>query len=103
MIAGELMSAISLIIIFQSMNSILTKGVLRGGGDTRFLMMGDILFLWVASLPLGMLAAFVLQWPAFWIYNMLKIDQVIKCVWCYFRLRSGKWRKKISSAAENAA
>ena len=37
----------------------LTKGVLRAGGDTRFLMAGDILFLWVASLPLGMLAGFV--------------------------------------------
>jgi len=31
---------------------------------------------------------------------MLKIDQIIKCIWCYFRLRSGKWLKKIHSAGE---
>ena len=55
-IAMELMNAISFIVVFQSMNSILTKGVLRAGGDTRFLMLGDILFLWVASIPLGYLA-----------------------------------------------
>lgn len=94
-IADELMNAILFIVIFQSMNSILTKGVLRAGGDTKFLMAGDILFLWVASVPLGYLAGLVFHWPPFWIYTFLKIDQIIKCIWCYFRLRSGKWLKKI--------
>ena len=97
-IAWELMDAILIIVIFQSMSSILTKGVLRAGGDTKFLMMGDILFLWVASIPLGYLAGLVFHWPAFWIYTFLKIDQIIKCVWCFFRLKSGKWMKKIYSA-----
>jgi len=101
-IAYELMNAIMIIIVFQSMSSILTKGVLRAGGDTRFLMVGDILFLWIASVPLGALAALVLHWPAFWIYTFLKIDQVIKCVWCFFRLRSGKWLKKIKPAEQES-
>jgi len=98
LIAYDLMDAIGFIVIFQSMNSILTKGVLRAGGDTKFLMAGDILFLWVASVPLGALAGLVFHWPAFWIYTMLKIDQIIKCIWCVFRLKSGKWMKKISAA-----
>ncbi len=98
-IAWSLMDAIMINIVFQSMNSILTKGVLRAGGDTKFLMLGDILFLWVASIPLGALAGLVLHWSSFWIYTMLKIDQIIKCVWCYFRLRSGKWLKKIKGAS----
>lgn len=95
LVAAELMQAIAFIVVFMAMNSILTKGVLRAGGDTRFLMAGDILFLWVASIPLGILAGLVLHWPPFWTYTMLKIDQIIKCVWCYFRLRSRKWMKKI--------
>ena len=94
-IAWQLMDAIGFVVIFQAMNSVLTKGVLRAGGDTRFLMAGDILFLWVASIPLGILAAFVFHWTPFWIYTMLKIDQIIKCVWCFFRLRSRKWMKAI--------
>ena len=97
LIAWELMDAIGFIMVFQAMNSVLTKGVLRAGGDTRFLMAGDILFLWVASIPLGILAAFVFHWTPFWIYTMLKIDQIIKCVWCFFRLRSRKWMKKIKT------
>lgn len=99
LIAAELMMSISLIMIFQSTNSILTKGVLRGGGDTKFLMAGDILFLWIASVPLGAMAGLVWHLPAFWIYFFLKIDQIIKCVWCVFRLKSGKWIKKIEGKA----
>ena len=96
-IAYELLNAISLIIIFQATNSIMTKGVLRGGGDTKMLMLADNIFLWVLALPLGMLAGFVLHLPAFWIYFCLKSDQIAKTIWCVLRLRSRKWIKKIST------
>jgi len=96
-IAKQLMLAISIIMIFQASNSIMTKGVLRGGGDTKMLMLTDNVFLWVVSIPLGILAGFVFKWPAFWIYVCLKSDQIIKTVWCIFRLKSEKWIKKIST------
>lgn len=96
-LAKQLMNAIALIVVFQSTNSILTKGVLRGGGDTKFLMVADILFLWILSLPLGYLAGLVWKLPAFWIYFCLKSDQVVKAIWCVFRLKSKKWIKVIGA------
>ena len=99
-IARELMLSISIIIVFQSMNSIMTKGVLRGGGDTKILMIADNVFLWAVSIPLGIVAGLILHLPAFWIYFCLKIDQVLKAVWCVGRLKSGKWIKKIRTAGE---
>ena len=99
-IAKELMISICIIVLFQATNSIMTKGVLRGGGDTKILMVADNIFLWVASVPLGILAGLVFHLPAFWIYFFLKIDQVLKAVWCVIRLRSGKWIKKIKTAEE---
>ena len=99
-IARELMLSISVIIVFQATNSIMTKGVLRGGGDTKMLMLADNLFLWIASLPLGIIAGLVLHLPAFWIYFALKFDQILKAVWCVWRLKSGKWIKKIRSESE---
>jgi Na+-driven multidrug efflux pump len=97
-IAMQLMSSIAIILVFQSANSILAKGVLRGGGDTRFLMLADVLFLWIASVPLGIMAGLIWHLPAFWVYFFIKIDQIIKCVWCVLRLRSGKWIKAIKGA-----
>lgn len=99
-IAKQLMLSIAVIIVFQAANSIMTKGVLRGGGDTKVLMLADNIFLWVASVPLGILAGLVFNSPAFWIYFALKIDQVLKAVWCVIRLRSGKWIKKIRTENE---
>ncbi|MCR4791185.1 MAG: MATE family efflux transporter [Lachnospiraceae bacterium] len=96
-IAGQLMIAISIIIVFQGTNSIMTKGVLRGGGDTRMLMLTDNIFLWVLAIPLGLLGGFVLKVSPFWIYMFLKSDQIVKTVWAFLRLRSGKWIKKIST------
>ena len=99
-LARLLMRAVAVVVMFQSSNSILTKGVMRGGGDTRFLMVADILFLWCASIPLGALAGLVWHWPGFWIYIALRIDQFIKSIWCLFRLKSGKWIKNIRHAEE---
>ena len=90
-IAYQLMASVSVMMVFQTVQSVLTKGVLRGGGDTRFLMLADILFLWLASIPLGYLCGLVWHLSPFWIYAALKIDWVIKSVWCIFRLRSKKW------------
>lgn len=91
-----LMDAISLILVFQSVASVLTKGVLRGGGDTRFLMLADVLFLWIASVPLGYLAGIVWELSAFWVYIAIKIDLVIKAVWCTGRLYRGNWKRSVS-------
>ena len=90
-IAREMMLAYTVIAFFQSIQSVMTKGVLRGGGDTRFLMVADVLFLWIVSLPLGYFAGLVLGAPGWLSILCLRIDWVIKSVWCVSRLNSGKW------------
>ena len=50
-IAHQLMNAISFIVVFRSANMILTKGVLRGGGDTRFLVLADTSMMWLIAIP----------------------------------------------------
>ncbi len=100
--AMELMAAVGVITVFMAPGSILTKGVLRGGGDTRFLMVADVLFLWAVSVPLGALAGLVWHWRPFWVFFCLRLDHVIKAIWCIFRLRGGKWIRAIRPAGEGA-
>lgn len=97
---NQLMAAVELIVIFQCIQGVMTKGVLRGGGDTKFLMMADILFLWVASIPLGFLTGLVWKMSPFIVYICLRIDFVIKSLWCIHRLSSGKWIKTASLIKE---
>lgn len=56
-IAYQLMKSVAIMVIFQATQSMLTKGVLRGGGDTRFLVVADIAFMWLLSIPLGYFSA----------------------------------------------
>lgn len=95
-IAYKLMDGAAFIIMFQVPSIGLTKGILRGGGDTKFLLLADIIFLWVLSIPLGILAAFVFNFPVALIYICLKFDEIIKLVWCTIRMFGNKWIKDVT-------
>ena len=102
-IAFQLMYAISLMVVFQATQSMLTKGVLRNGGDTRFLMAADIVFMWVVSIPLGWLAGYVWYLSPFWIYVFLKLDYFIKTVWCTIRLKQKTWMHGVAEKSAKEA
>ena len=91
------MFSVSLMVVFQATQSMLTKGILRNGGDTRFLMVADIAFMWLASIPLGALAAYVWGLSAFWINFLLRIDYIIKTVWCTIRMTKKKWMHGVAA------
>ena len=93
-ITRELMNAYVVIVFFQAVQSVMTKGVLRGGGDTKFLMKADILFMWLISIPLGTAVGLILRYPAWLTMLCLKVDYVIKSIWCIARLQSGCWIHK---------
>lgn len=98
-VATKMMRAYSLIIFFQSTQSVLTKGVLRGGGDTKFLLLSDTVFMWLVSIPLGILGGLIFNWPAWLVMLCVRFDFIIKTLWCGFRLYSGKWINNVSSVA----
>ncbi len=98
-IAQGMMTAVSVVVLFSTTDSMLTKGVLRGGGETKFLLVADVLFLWILSVPLGYMAGFHWGLSPFWIYLCLKSDQIVKAVLCVFRLHSKRWIKDVRSPA----
>ena len=100
-IAGQLINTLSIIAVFMTMSQILTKGILRAGGDTKFLMIADVLFLWVVSVPLGFLTGLYLKWPAYIVFFFLRIDEVIKSIWCLFRFFSWKWIRDVAVHGED--
>ena len=85
---------------FQTNAYATSKGVLRGGGDTKFIMFADSGCIWLISLPLGALAAFVWNWSPVWIYVCLRIQYPMKGIICFIRYASGKWIKEIRAKAK---
>ncbi|MCR8746939.1 hypothetical protein [Romboutsia lituseburensis] len=68
-VAHQLMNSASFLVVFMSVSTILTKGILRAGGDTKFLMIADVLFLCLVSIPLGYVAAIVLNLLPYYFKN----------------------------------
>lgn len=92
----QMMRAMSCLMVFQAVQSVMSKGVLRGGGDTRFLMFADLAFLWALNIPLGYMAGLRWGWPPFWVFVCLKLDTICKTALCLWRLLSRKWIRNIN-------
>ena len=79
----------------QTVAYVISKGILRGGGDTRFLLLADSSCVWFISLPLGSLAAFVWHMAPAWVYFFLRVEFPLKGIVCFIRYCTGKWIKEI--------
>lgn len=60
-------------------------------------------FLWLASIPLGYVSGILLGLPIFITTIFLRIDDIIKSVWCIGRLNSGKWIHNVVDKKESEA
>lgn len=71
-------------------------GILRAGGDTKFAMWNNIVFVWIICLPCAALSAFVFHFSPVVVFFCLKMEQIGKCPVIFLRVRSKKWIKQIT-------
>ncbi|MBQ7566065.1 MAG: MATE family efflux transporter [Oscillospiraceae bacterium] len=75
-------------------------GIIRGGGDTRWVFWQDVISIWMIVLPLSYLAAFRWNLSPVIVVILLNSDQVFKCVPASLRVNSYRWVKKLTRAEE---
>jgi len=68
-------------------------GIVRGGGDARFVLYMDLVLCWLYVAPVGLLAAFVWKLPTVWVFFLLKSDQLLKCIVAFVKTNRYKWIK----------
>ena len=71
-------------------------GIIRGGGDTNFIMILDMVSLIGIVIPLALLAAFVWHWSPVVVTFILNSDQIFKCVPAFLRVNSYKWIRTLT-------
>lgn len=71
-------------------------GIVRGGGETKFVLYNDLVFMWLISLPAAALAAFVFGMSPVVVFSCLKADQILKCFVGYFKVNKGSWIRDIA-------
>ena len=70
-------------LIGMSNNSAIISGIFCAGGDTKFGFICDTITLWLIVVPMGLLAAFVFDWPVMAVYCIICSDEIVKlpAVW----------------------
>lgn len=81
---------------FQAFNTLMIVGVFRGGGDTGFGLLLDIVGLWGGSVLLGALAAFVFDFSVPVVFIFILIDEYIKTPLVIYRYKSYKWLRDVT-------
>lgn len=71
-------------------------GIVRGGGDTKYVLRMDLVSIWCIVLPLSALAAFVFQWHPVAVIACLNADQVFKCIPACIKVNRYHWMKKLT-------
>ena len=79
-----------------SINSILTAGVFRSGGDSKWGLICDSINMWCYAVPFSFFAAFVLKWPPMAVYFIMCTDEFTKMPFALKRFFSGKWIRNIT-------
>ncbi|MCX0371177.1 MATE family efflux transporter [Clostridium perfringens] len=100
LIAMEIMTVTSGIIVFQSLASNFMMGVLRGGGDAKFVLINDLIFMWLVAIPGGFFVAFVLEIPVALVFLVIKCDEILKSLTSVYRVISGKWVNDVTKDYE---
>lgn len=86
----------ALSIFGASINTVLICGVFRAGGDAKFGFIMDIISMWVVSVPLGLISAFVLKLPPLWVYFILYLDEFEKMPVVVIHYFKKGWLKNIT-------
>ena len=79
----------------KASNVIFNGGILRGGGDTKYSMFIDIGGVWLVGLPMGYIAAFVLNLPIYFVVLCVYCEEFVKMIVGFQRFLSNRWLRNL--------
>jgi putative MATE family efflux protein len=83
----------------RSVNGATIAGIFCAGGDSKFGFLCDTITLWVITVPLGLIAAFVLKLPVLAVYFIVNMDEMLKLPAVYIHYKKYKWVKDLTRKA----
>ena len=78
-------------VFFISVSTIVCNGVIKATGQTRTLLIVDIIANWVIAIPLGYICAFYIKVPVHYLYLILRSGNIFKGIWGICKVKSKNW------------
>ena len=90
-LAVQFIGVLSLTVIGTSYQVACLTGIVTGGGDTKFVLINDLIHQWLIVIPMSYLAAFVFGAPMWVTFLCLKADQILKCFVAIVKVNRYRW------------
>jgi len=95
----DFMLILAIAVIGTSYEYPVVVGIIQSGGDTKYGLVVDTVFMFLLTLPLAYLSAFVFHWPAEITYIFLNCDQILKCLPNGIKVNRYKWIRVLTREA----
>lgn len=100
-LARQFLTVLSITSIGTAYQMPCLTGIVRGGGDTKFVFYNDMIFMWGIVLPISALATFVFKLPPVLVFFCLKSDQLLKCIVAAVKTNRYKWIRRVEEVSIN--
>ncbi|MBQ8538980.1 MAG: MATE family efflux transporter [Ruminococcus sp.] len=82
---------------FKVLNMVISQGIIQCGGETKFVLLLDIIGPWCVGIPLALLGTFVLDLPVYIVFAMLTMEELVRIVLGFYKYRKFEWATNIVS------
>ena len=89
--ARHLILILAFALPIKNFNLVNIVGVFRGGGDTVYSCLLDVLGVWCIGIPSAAITGFLLKMPLEMVFMSTLIEELVKFFLIIKRLKSGKW------------
>ena len=96
LLARRLIFVVAVVAAFSSPAATLIMGVLRGAGDTRFCLIGEMACLWGVAIPAALVGAYVFHLPVPLVLCLMKLDEALKVFICLIRMKGGRFMRTLT-------
>ena len=94
-LANAYMMIQAVVLLVTSYQMPVNTGIIRGGGDVRFVLYLDTVAILI-FVPLAWMGGLMWHWPAIAVIICVNFDQFLKCFPAFFRVNSYKWVHKLT-------
>lgn len=95
-LALQFMTVLSVTSIGTSYQVAVLTGIIRGSGETTFVLYNDSIFMWLIVIPSAAICAFVLNLPPVIVFACLKSDQILKCFVAFVKVNMCRWGRTLT-------
>lgn len=95
-ITVRILIAFALVFTAKVFNMVVGGGVLQAGGQTKFMTAVNIIGTWGFGVPLGIVTAYVLKLPIWWVYFILSLEEYVRLAISVWLLNSRRWMKNVA-------